>query len=322
MTRQDLQRVVVTGAGGFVGQALCRHLAREQVAVFGIDRKPAESLARLLVLDLLDEQAVCDGLREAQPSHIFHLAGALGTQDEDVLHAAHVETTRTLFTAVARTAPQSRIIILGSAAEYGSKAVGDNGLVLEGASEYPESAYGKSKLLQGIIASERADELGLTVIRTRLFNTLGPGQGPHLVAGAMVQRLYACLQNGADGYELFDPHSERDFLDVRDVARLLCLVARKAARDQHQYPIHIASGKKTSVLDLARCLYEAAGVTLEDLPFRLIPSDQSSCFVGEVKTVKALLNGKDVQTIDLKSSLSDMWHWHLKEQDKAYETDV
>jgi GDP-4-dehydro-6-deoxy-D-mannose reductase len=319
---QDLQRVVVTGAGGFVGQALCQHLAGEQVATFGIDRRPADTPDRLWVLDLLDEQAVRHALQEAQPSHIFHLAGVVGIQDEAALHAAHVETTHALLTAVARTTPQSRLIILGSAAEYGSKAVSENGLVAEGASEYPESAYGKSKLLQGQIASKLADKLGLTVIRTRLFNTLGPGQGPHLVAGAMVQRLHTCLQNRADGYELFDPHSERDFLDVRDVAKLLWLVALKAKGDQHQFPVHIASGKKTSVLNLAHCLYEVAGVTVEDLPLKLRPSDRSSCFVGEAKTLKTLLNGKDAQTISLKSSLSDMWHWYLKEQNKIDEIAV
>jgi nucleoside-diphosphate-sugar epimerase len=313
-------RVVVTGAGGFVGQALCQYLVGEEVAVFGIDRRPADTDDRLWVLDLLDEQAICHALQEAQPSYIFHLAGVVGIQDEAVLYAAHVETTRVLLTAVARTTPQSRLIVLGSAAEYGSKAVGENGLVVEGANEYPESVYGQSKLLQGQIAAELVEKLGLTVIRTRLFNTLGPGQGPHLVAGAMIQRLYACLQNRADGYELFDPHSERDFLDVRDVARLLWLVAQKAKGDHP--PVQIASGKKTSVLNLAHCLYEVAGVTVEDLPLKLRPSDRPSCFVGEVKTLKTLLNGKDAQTINLKSSLSDMWHWYVKEQNKADEIAV
>lgn len=315
-------RVIVTGAGGFVGQALCQYLASEEVAVFGIDRRPIDTHDRLWVLDLVDELAVCHALQEAQPSYIFHLAGVVGVQDEAVLYAAHVETTRTLLTAVARTTPQSRLIILGSAAEYGSKAVGENGFVAEGATEYPESAYGQSKLLQGQIASKLAGELGVTVIRTRLFNTLGPGQGAHLVAGAMVQRLYACLQNRADGYEVFDPHSERDFLDVRDVARLLWLVAQKATGDQHQPPVQIASGKKTSVLNLAHCLYEVAGMTAETLPLKLRPSDRPSCFVGEVKTLKTLLNGKDAQTINLKSSLSDMWHWYVKEQNKADEIAV
>lgn len=317
-----LPRVVVTGAGGFVGQALCQYLAGKQVTVFGIDRRPADIHDRPWVLDLLDEQAVCHALQEAQPSHIFHLAGAVGTQDEAVLYAAHVETTHTLLTAVARTTPQSRLIILGLAAEYGSRAVDKHGVVAEGSSEWPESAYGQSKLQQGQLAAQLAAKLGLTLIRTRLFNTLGPGQGPHLVAGSMIRRLHTCLQNGAAEYELFDPHSERDFLDVRDVARLLWLVVNKAKWDHPQSPIHIASGKKTSVLDLAHCLYEVAGVTTETLPFKLRPSEQPSCFVAEIKTLNTLLNGKNVQAITLKSSLSDMWQWHVKERNKADEITV
>lgn len=316
----NAQRVLITGARGFVGGALYYYLAGWRVEVYGLDRHAAGYSAPLIAADLLDEDELRCTLREIRPSVIFHLAGAVHTQDASLLHEAHVETTRALLTATKQSAPQARVVVVGSAAEYGSLAT-TSGVVAEGAAPYPESPYGKSKLLQSQVAKELADSLELDVVRVRLFNTLGPGQGSHLVAGALVKRLHDAIETRLGEFKLFDPYSERDFLDVRDVARLLWLVAQEARARQYGFPIHIASGKKTSVLELAQRLYHVAGITEGVLPLQLLIPDATTSYIAETTTLTRLLHGNTPQKIPLEVSLRDMWQKYLMQWTEIYETE-
>lgn len=307
-------RALITGAGGFIGRALYDYLAGQAVDVYGVDRRPAGARRGDWDVALHDTAAVARVLTHYAPDTIFHLAGAVGTDDEALLQQAHVETTRALLQGVADVAPAARVVIMGSAAEYGRRAAA-NGLVAEGAAAQPESAYGHSKLAQSQLAAQMAAAGGLDVVRVRLFNTLGPGQGPHLVAGAMIARLDAALQSGAPHFAVYDPYSERDYLDVRDVARLLWLIGQRA--NVVADPIHLASGVATSVLMLAQGLYAAAGVSEAALPLHLLHADSPTCFVAETDTLTALLHGQPLQQHTIETTLRDMWQWHSAQKERA-----
>ena len=305
-------RVFIAGSRGFIGQAVSRYLNSHGHSVFGVDRRICENQEGFWSVDLLDVGRLSMLLEESSPDYIFHVAGLVGSDDENALYLAHVETTRALLTATKRACPSARVIVLGSAAEYGT-SVYSSTPIKEDTEPIPETPYGRSKLAQSEVAQQLAVELHLDLIRVRVFNTLGPGQGPQLVGGAMVKRLYKCLTENVEHFEVYDPFSERDYLDVRDVARLLWLGASRVAQNSERPPIHIASGKGAAVVDLARWLLQAAGVE-DRLSLRLVPGQARTSLIGESTTLAQLIGKNHIQRFSLYTSLCDMWEWEVQKQ--------
>ncbi len=300
----------IAGAGGFIGRGLTTWLEAQGLPVYGADKRALEGAANVAAVDLLDLRAVCSVLKDCLPAVIFHTAGAVGITDETILDQAHVTTTHVLLSAAKSVCPSARVVVIGSAAEYGLR-MNETKPVAENVAAQPESVYGRSKFKQSELAQTMGRELGLDVIRVRLFNTLGPGQGTQLVAGAMVQRLHQALAQGGQQFEVFDADSVRDFLDIRDVARLMWLVARRARRDVEQLPIQIASGEGISIRELANCLLQVANA-LGHIQVQWRTSDRPTSSIGEPLTLRNLIGHKPIRQISLSESLKDMWAWHSR----------
>jgi nucleoside-diphosphate-sugar epimerase len=302
--------VFITGINGFVGSAVRQWLETQGVAVYGADRKVGIIGASTWVLDLQDVNALSTALKQCLPDVIFHLAGAVGTVDEKVLHDAHAGTTYALLQSVHAICPWARVVVLGSAAEYGSHA-SVLPQILEETLACPDTLYGKEKLAQSELAQALGLELGIEVIRVRLFNTLGMGQGSHLVAGALVKRLQQVFLSGGHVFEVYDPDSERDYLDIRDAARLLWLVASQGKHDPKQWPIQIASGEATRVTDLAMLLLEIAGLT-DKVEVKSMQNGAPTRYIGRPTTLQQWLGNVSVRQISVRDSLRDMWQWQIE----------
>ncbi len=295
--------VLIIGARGFLGRHLCAEFAAQGAAVRGVDRfDPAHPV------DIGDPVQAEHVVREAAPDFVVHAAGRVGAASEAELRAAHLAPTLALLDAIARARPEARILVVGSAAELG---------VQPGCRAYPEceagspvSAYGRSKLEQAQAARERALQLGVDLIRVRLFNTLGPGQSPALVGGAMVERLYNLAPGGADKFVVFDPESRRDFLDVRDIARLMRRLLEALPKDPARVPVNVCSGVATSIAALAGELLSVAGVETRVAFDR--PAGGATQIAGVGSTLAQVLRpGEPVASIDTLTSLRDMWQARL-----------
>ena len=130
------QRVLVTGAAGFVGSHLVALLGAEQPAPHVVGwrrpnpdgdkaRRPAsDSPARrsFRAVDVLDADAVHRAVEELEPDQVYHCAGAAAVAGS---WNARVSTLRTnvigtehLLAAIERAAPSARVLIPGSALVY------------------------------------------------------------------------------------------------------------------------------------------------------------------------------------------------------------
>ena len=169
----------------------------------------------------------------------------------------------------------------------------------------PESEYGRSKLRQSSLALEMARASDIDLLRVRLFNTLGPGQSTALVGGALVARLARAVCDMEKTLTVTDAESVRDFMDVRDVARCLLLLARSLPRDPERPPVNLCSGEGLSVAGLAGELVAASGaaVQLAWAPGRAAPTR----FVGACDVLRELVDGRMVRRISTLESLRDMW---------------
>ena len=214
-------RIAVTGATGFVGQALAEELAAVGYEVIGISERPEPppSISGLLY------DYVCADLTNGWPtvapfSGLVHLAGLAAVKPsferpQDYLNINSSMVTH-IFEHAVRTSWPGRALIVSSGAVYGSTDQSNRQGFEETSPLAATSPYVVSKLLVEAQA-EYYRRQGLDILVARPFNHIGPGQG----SGFIVPDLVAKVIEWQAGSELVvgNLDSSRDYTDVRDIAR-------------------------------------------------------------------------------------------------------
>lgn len=280
-------RVLVTGASGFLGRAVLQTLHGRGLEIFAVSRQSRPSVAaeRCVVLSRPDEaSAVRESMRAIEPQLVIHLAGISSFASYSDLYRANVVFAANLLDASMAMASAPRVLLVGSAAEYGP--VPEAHLpVREDFSCRPNTAYGISKLAQTNHALAAAMG-GLPVAVARLFNPIGAGMPMTLALGNFADQI---ARMGAQGGVLTtgDLDVIRDFIDVDVAAAALVEVALKHRGDGEI--VNVCTGQGQSLLHLTQRLIDLSGVpvSLQQDGSRRGNSNVRS-FVGDPARLRAL----------------------------------
>lgn len=294
--------VVITGAAGFVGLHLSSYLAQEGLEVHGLDRrrKPDGWIWPWHTADLLDLDSLQAVLRSLEPDYVFHLAALIRNALLDELLMVNVVGTENLLMAVLESQPQARVLVTGSAAEYGLVQAEDSP-ISEACSLRPLSPYGLSKAAQSLLAAQYWHRNGMAILRTRAFNIVGPGEPATQVASAIARQI-AEIEAGHVSPEIQVGNLDtiRDFTDVRDVVRaywsVICL-------GQPGEVYNVCSGCGTRIRDLLDYMLALTqqSVQVRQMTHRLTPWDVP-VQIGSPDRLKRL--AKFEPTFSLQESLS------------------
>ncbi len=180
-------KAVVTGARGFVGRHLTRHLGELGVEVVSLDVDDARPV------DITDRDAVARRIAEAAPDVVYHLAarshvGASWT-DGDALTDVNVGGRVRSST---RASPRaSRACSWSAAPSSTAPSIRRRSRSTKRTECRPVSPYGKSKVAAEAVALEAHRDHGLAVVCTRAFNHTGPGQSPAFLVPGLAARIAA-----------------------------------------------------------------------------------------------------------------------------------
>ena len=253
-TRLPEGSILVTGSTGFIGTWLLRSLAAggRQADVVGVARHG------LRKIDLRVPSEVDTLISEIRPSVMFHLAGVIDSQNLDELYESNVVSTRLLLEAVMRHAPDCRVVVPGSAAEYGRVPETDLP-VSEERPPNPVAPYGLAKVWQSAAASYFA-ERGGNIVVARLFNLVGEGVSTRLSIGAFAEQLRK-IKKGEQEPRIVvgDLTPRRDFIDVADATSALLGLA--AIRDKGTY--NICRGSSISMGEVLDIMVRESGIKVE-----------------------------------------------------------
>lgn len=247
-------RVLVTGANGALGRVLCRRFAADgTVELQRTDRAGGDGPGGL-PCDITDAGAVRALLERTRPERIFHLAG-LSSGEFERDFAVNVEGARHLCEGTLALGLAPRLVLIGSAAEYGFVAPGENP-VTEAHPLRPASVYGLTKAFQTQLALFYAARHQVDIVVARLFNLIAPGVPENLFAGR-AERLIARYRRGEiAALEFGNLSSTRDYVEGEDAVDQLLLIAGRGVRGE---VYHVASGRPITMRDLlARLLREAS----------------------------------------------------------------
>ena len=238
MSGEPGHRILVTGAGGFVGGWLLRELRvrlgeADRIVSTYRDANEAKADPGGIVLDLADRDAIGRTVAQTRPTALIHLAAisAVGAvaRDPDAAWDVNVKATHHLATALLQHAPQARFIQIGSGEVYGGSAAAGADLIDEAAPLQPHNLYAVTKAAADLLIGQMAAQ-GLDAVRFRTFNHTGPGQATDFAVPAFAAQI-ARIEAGLQEPVIFvgDLAAMRDFCDVRDVVRAYAQAAPGAA---------------------------------------------------------------------------------------------
>jgi GDP-4-dehydro-6-deoxy-D-mannose reductase len=177
-------------------------------------------------VDLLNVKQLGKYLKQERPDFIFHLAGGRSGDLSQLIDDNVLTTINLLESIRSQEKYRPRVMITGSAAEYG-QIIGDKKPILENAANHPVGRYGWVKLLQTQIALHYAG-LGQDIVIARLFNILGPGVGEDMAPGKLAQDIAVLERSSRSGIlRVSRLEAVRDFLDIRDICEALYALSLK-----------------------------------------------------------------------------------------------
>jgi NAD dependent epimerase/dehydratase len=272
------RRVLVTGAGGFIGSHLVERLLAEGARVRAFVRYnsrgdpgllrllPAQELNRVEIIagDLQDDDAVCKAIRGTQV--VLHL-GAMISIPYSYRHPVEVAKTNFIGTLNILTASREfeveRVVHLSSSEVYGT-AIHipiSEAHPLQGQSPYSASKIGADKLAESFYCA-----FELPVVTIRPFNTFGPRQSARAVIPTIITQALT-----RETIHLGNRTTRRDFTFVSDTVSGLMKGAEVPGIEGQVF--NLGTGQEITIGELAQKIIQKTGrnVKITADPIRLRP---------------------------------------------------
>ncbi len=259
-------RILITGAGGFVGSHLINDLERAGHEVGAVDRIPGTLEQRLPGRSWRGDLAVPGSIAAIvstwRPDAVAHLAGWAHVgqswqQPAEVFEANVVATIRVYTALAASSVARPRFLYISSADVYGSAPAPEDLPFTEASVARPESPYAASKFSAEIALAALRREFPAELLIVRPFNHIGPGQSPRFAIPSFARQVAEIATGQRKALRHGNLNPRRDFLDVRDVVRAYRLIL-EGGRDGDLYTI--SSGVSHSMREIVEKLFELAGI--------------------------------------------------------------
>ena len=276
------ERILITGATGFVGRWLTRELtaALPDAQLYGVTHHDADAAVSpagitLRTADLTDADQTADVIGEAKPDAVFHLAGLASAAggDREEIFRVNVGATETLLRLLTTSERLCRVLVASSGYIYG--ATEPERPAREPDMPRPVGDYAESKVEMERVVRPFADIGNVALTIARAFNHTGPGQKPDFAIPAFARQI-ARIERGEEPPIV--PHGNldaiRDFLDVRDVVRAYAKLVLEAEPVSYRV-VNVCSGVALALADALQTLLSLSPlpITPAEDPARIRPLD-------------------------------------------------
>lgn len=305
------EKVLVTGASGFIGTNLVRRLLHDgyEVHAFVRDDQAGWRLADIKdkltfhSVDIGEQDTVKTAVNTIQPEYVFHLAtfgGYPAQQDLNAMIKTNISGTLNLLCALESASTLKKVVVAGSSSEYGIKSE----RMCETDLLEPATPYGVTKSAQTLFTQYFARQKKIHAVVLRLLSVFGPYEE----ASRLVTDTMRALIKKTP-LKLSSPDTRRDFVFVDDVVDAFLKAADSQDCDGEIF--NIGSGRETSIKELVERAMQTSGV---EIPLEWGGASSRSFdtnhWVADISKAEKTLNWKPKHS--LEEGLEQTYKWFQK----------
>lgn len=255
-----MSKVLVTGAGGFIGKKIALHFVRNGYEVVGWDTFSDNAVFPMLELNMSKFEDVTQALEELKPDIIIHCAGSADVgksiEDPEVDFLGNVTLTHNLLFAMHKCGLEKlRFVFLSSASVYGNPR---SLPITEEMELNPLSPYAVHKVMCEELCKYFINNYGADIKIARIFSAYGVG---------LKKQIFWDMYNKSKTGKLsmFGTGSEsRDYIHINDVVYALYLLATTTSDD---VIFNVANGEEVTIREATEIFAKASNIELNNIVF-------------------------------------------------------
>jgi len=266
-------RILVTGAGGFIGSALVQELNRRGLSQIGVtdflgEDEKWRNLLPLEFEDYVPADEFLDGINRDPEHHgkfaaVFHLGACSATTVTDAAYVLKNNYAYTQALCKWALASGARFVYASSAATYGDGSAGMDDRQENLRTFRPLNLYGYSKQLFDLYAWR--EEILSDIVGIKYFNVFGPNEYHKGDMRSLVCKAHEqiCATGQIRLFKSYKPEypdggQQRDFVYVKDAVDMTLHLAETETAGGL---FNVGSGVARTWVDLANALFSALGQT-------------------------------------------------------------
>jgi Nucleoside-diphosphate-sugar epimerases len=240
-----MTKILIIGSSGFTGRHLKEFLASHKGVELFLSDLTLTNEKNYTVCELTNKKSTNALIDKIKPDQIYNLAGSLDN-DFESLFKGNVIIPRNILDAVLELKIKCRVLLIGSASEYGFIKPEDNP-IKETHLLNPVSTYSLSKIFQTELMKYYYSLHDMDIVMARPFNLLGKGLSNKLFIGRIYEQIELFKQGKTKKITLGNLSAKRDYIEGPDAAKALYTIMQYG-RSGEIY--NVGSGKSISIKDL------------------------------------------------------------------------
>lgn len=307
-----MKKVLIIGAGGFVGSYLIKEFQKDNYKIIACDINKKENFDKGIKyydIDILNKELVDDIIGETKPDYLINLAAISSVGVSWNIPGKTVEVnvvgTLNILDSIRENQPKCKVLLIGSSEEYESK----NTPLKESDKINSNNPYGISKVMQENFAKLYKEKYGLNIVCTRSFNHTGIGQMDKFVIPSFCKQVAEIDKMNKPGkIYVGNLSAYRDISDVKDIVK----VYKKLLENENDELVYnVGSGKTYKIEDLLKYIVSLSSQKIEIVidKEKIRPVDTPYICCDNTKTSK-YFDGTDI-----KKTIKEMYEHYRKSID-------